>query len=63
MLVLIGGKEIDSLFKHVGKVVQEDSYDQVINKVKEGMAQQTNQSMARFKLMQEMSQGGKPFAE
>ena len=63
MLVLIGGKEIDSLFKHVGKVLQGDSYDQAINKVKEGISKQTNQSMARFKLMREMSQGGRPFAE
>ena len=51
MLVLIGGKEIDSLFKHVGKVVQGDSYEQALDKVKEGISKQTNQSMARFKLM------------
>ena len=51
MLVLIGGKEIDSLFKHVGKVLQGDSYDQAIHKVKDGISKQTNQSMARFKLM------------
>ena len=51
MLVLIRGKEIDSLFKDISKVLPGDSYNQAINKVKEGTSKQTNQRMARFKLM------------
>ena len=45
MLVLIGGKEIDSLIKHIGKVVELDSYEQAVEKVKAGITAQTNQSM------------------
>ena len=51
MLILIGGKEVDTLFKHVGMVVKEDTFQQAIKKIKDGFSKQTNQSMARFKLM------------
>ena len=54
MLVLIGGKEMDSLMKNMGKVVEADMYTQDVNKVRTGITAQTNQSMARFKLIPEM---------
>ena len=62
-LTLIGGREMDSLMKHVGKVLVEDSYDEAIAKVRRGITAQTNQCMARFKLMREMSQNGKQFSD
>ena len=61
MLILIGGKEVDNVFKHVGMVVKEDTFQQAIKKIKDGISKQTNQSMARFKLMREMAQNGKSF--
>ena len=63
MLILMGGKEVDTLFKHVGMVVKEDTFQQAIKKIKDGISKQTNQSMARFKLMREMAQNGKSFTE
>ena len=63
MLVLIGGKEVDKLLKHVGLVTDTDTYDAAVQKVKEGLTKQTNQCMARFKLMRELPQSGKTFAE
>ena len=46
MLVFIGDKEINMFVKHVGKVQVEDSYFQVVEKVKAGIINQNNQSMA-----------------
>ena len=51
MLVLIGGKEVDKLLKHVGLVKDTDMYDAAVQKVKEDLTRQTNQCMAQFKLM------------
>ena len=58
MMTLIGGKEMDGLFKHTGIVVEADTYEASIIKVRTGISAQTNQSMARFKLMREMPQAG-----
>ena len=63
MMTLIGGKEMDGLFKHTGMVVEADSYKNAIKKVRDGITAQTNQSMARFKLMREMPQSGRVFSE
>ena len=56
MMNLIGGKEIDRLFKHTGLVLVGDTYTAAIVKVRQGISAQTNQAMARFKLMGEMPQ-------
>ena len=53
MVTLIGGKEMDSLFRHVGKVTEWDTYDQAVQKVKKGIIAQTNQSISHYKLMRE----------
>ena len=42
MLALIGGKEMDGLIKHMGKVTDDDTYQQAINKIKTGIMAQTN---------------------
>ena len=54
---------MDSLFRHVGKVTGWDTYNQAVQKVKEGITAQTNQSMACYKLMRETPQAGKLFAD
>ena len=63
MMTLIGGKEMDRLFKHTGLVAVGDTYTAAIAKVRTGISAQTNQAMARFKLMREMPQAGRVFSE
>ena len=63
MITLIGGKEMDELFKHTGRVSEANTYEEAITKVKDGITAQTNQSMARFKMMREMPQSGKVFSD
>ena len=60
MMRLIGGKEKK---KHTGLVGDPDSYQNAIKKVRDGITAQTNQSMARYKLMREMPQSGRVFSE
>ena len=48
MMTLIGGKEMDGL------VAEADTYKKALKKVRDGITAQTNQSMARLKLMREM---------
>ena len=52
-----------SLFDHIGGVSDADTFEQAVNKVSEGIQKQTNQATARFKLFQQMPQGGHCFAE
>ena len=63
MLELFGGKEIMRLFKHVGKVEEADSYQEAVDKVIEGIRKQTNQALARFRLLNQMPQQKSAFAE
>ena len=63
MMTLIGGKKMDALFKHTGLVGDADTYKNAIKKVRDGITAQTNQSMARFKLMREMPQSGRVFSD
>ena len=63
MMTLIGGKEIDRLFKHTGIVAVDDTYTAAIAKVRTGISAQTNLAMARFKLMREIPQTGRVFSE
>ena len=47
-MTLIGEKEMDILFKHVGEITTEDTYLEAIEEVKYFITAQTNQCMARF---------------
>ena len=60
---LIGGLQMVKLFDHVGVVLEDDSYDEAIKKIENGIKSQTNQATARFKLFREMAQGGEAFAD
>ena len=62
-LELVGGKEMCTLFEHTGKVEAEDTFDRAVEKIEEGIKQQTNQATARFKLFTKMPQGGGSFAQ
>ena len=61
-LRMAGGDEMVTLFDHVGMVVEGDTMDESINKIKNGIKMQTNQATARFKLFQQMSQTDEAFA-
>ena len=63
ILLLVGGEEVRTLFDHVGKVQEADSWKETLEKVSQGIRQQTNQAAARFKLMQKMPQSDSCFAE
>ena len=63
MVVMLGGEEMNKLFQHVGKVLDEDTYIGAMDKVEQGIQQLTNQATARFKLFQEMQQDGRGFRE
>ena len=62
-LRLMGGEEMKMLFEHVGKVEEKDTFEGALEKIETGIKKQTNQSAARFKLMQQYPQGGRHFAE
>ena len=62
MLELVGGWEM-ALFKHTGKVEEEDTYVRAMEKVANGIKSQTKQAMVRYKLFQQMKQGKKLFQQ
>ena len=39
-----------SLFDHVGKVVDGDTFDEAVTKIEEAIKAQTNKAMAKYKL-------------
>ena len=46
MLRLIGGEDMETLLVHIGLVEEEDTFDQVLEKVRAGIKKQTNQAVA-----------------
>ena len=62
-LKLVGGEEVKNLYDHVGHVVEEDTFETALEKIKAGIKRQTNQATARFKLFQQMPQSGGIFGD
>ena len=52
-MIFIGSAEVKMLFDHVGNVTETDNWPRILEKILNGIRGQTNQAMARFKLMQE----------
>ena len=50
MLELLGGKEVEYLFKHVGVIGEEDTREETLQKIQTGNKRQKNQAVARFEL-------------
>ena len=50
MLELLGGKEVEYLYKHVSVIEKEDTWNATIEKISNGIKRQTNQAVARFEL-------------
>ena len=57
LLLVEGGDEVTDLFKYMGKVLQEDNYQQAVDKVKK----RVNRTSAMFKLFNTHSQGLQSF--
>ena len=62
MLELLGGKEVDYLFKHVGNIEEDDTWEDTIEKINRGIKRQTNQAVARYKLFIQLPQKDQPFS-
>ena len=77
LLQAVGGPDMVDLVEEVGKVtlvataadvanevaaVEADSFEQAIEKIRQGIVGKTNQAMSRLKLFQRMGQGTQKFA-
>ena len=58
----VGGKDMVSLFDHVGKVTDGDTFDQAVTKIEEAIKAQTNKAMAKYKLFMGLPQEGEAFS-
>ena len=56
-LLVEGGKEVNDLFKYVGKVLPEDTYQQAVDKVKVALKKRENRTSAVFKLFNTHARG------
>lgn len=61
MMRLIGGKEVEVLFKHTRLVEADDTWPEALRKIQDGIKKQTNQAVARHKLFTQLRQGEKSF--
>ena len=57
ILIMFGQKDIETLWKHVGKVTDEDNFEAALRKIEEGTTGQMNQAVSRHKLFMKMNQG------
>ena len=61
IIKLEGGHDMMDLFKHVGKVMDEDTYEAAIGKIRKALRGRGNRTAAVFKLFTGMPQGQKTF--
>ena len=62
-LRLVNGDKMKSFFDHVGAVKANNTLNGAIQKITDGIKQQTNQATARFKMFQQMPQEVQHFAK
>ena len=58
---MVGEDKMATLFEHVSLLGEEDTLDQDITKIKEGINKQNNQASERFKLFRQMHEDGDAF--
>ena len=63
IMLLEGGVDMEDLFKHVGKVQEDDSYAQAVNKIREALKKRGSRSAAVYKLFSKNPQGSTSFDE
>ena len=62
MLLFRGGDDMKSLFQHVGKVLDNDTFDAAVKKIEDVLKAQTNNVVQRNLLLANYPQGSKSFA-
>ena len=61
MTLLKGGKDMHTLFEHVGNVITTDSFDEAIKKIRDKLIERTNKVVQRNMLLSNFPQGSKSF--
>ena len=61
MMLLKGGKDMKNLFQHVGKVTDDHTFDEAVEKIKTGLSERTNKIVQRNMLLANFPQGRKSF--
>ena len=61
MTLLKGGKDMHTLFDHVGNVTAADSFDEAIKKIRDKLTERTNKVVQRNMLLSNFPQGNKSF--
>ena len=61
MLLFKGGEGMTTLFQHVAKVFDTDTYEQAVKKISDGLSERTNKVVQRNMLLSNFPQGSKSF--
>ena len=61
LMLLKGGRDMKRLFCHVGQVLNTDTFDVVVKKIKDALSERTNKVVQRNMLLTNFPQGSKSF--
>ena len=61
LIVVEGGEDMANLFEHTGKVLDTDTYEQAVEKIKAALRKRGNRTSAVFKLFNSHAQGDRSF--
>ena len=61
LILVEGGEDMQNLFKHVGLVVDTDTYEEAVEKVRTALKKRGNRTSAVYKLFNGHPQGGQSF--
>ena len=61
MTLMKGGKDMHTLFEHVGNVIATDTFDEAIKKIRDKLIERTNKVVQRNMLLSNFPQGNKSF--
>ena len=61
LIVVEGGEDMANLFEHTGKVLETDTYEEAVEKIKAALRKRGNRTSAVFKLFNSHAQGDKSF--
>ena len=61
MTLLRGGRDMKTLFTHVGNVADDDTFDAAVKKVQDKLSERTNKIVQRNILLSSFPQGSKSF--
>ena len=61
MTLLKGGKDMHTMFEHIGNVLEEDTFEEAITKIQTRLKERTNKIVQRNMLLSNFPQGEKYF--